>query len=190
MKILNEKTVRALWVFLSALSLALAPVAAAVQPHIFFNGGLYFPDIDDSVACGANGCVRFEEGIAFSGGVGFSPDDFEYVAAEFGGLYAFGDIDGSGSIPDGDWSTLSWLAGLRLQNSTDELEDTQYYARVGAAFYDREIDIGNVGDTDDGTDLYLGLGVRYKGIISGSLYHQDGDIMWSFGIDVPFRHNP
>ena len=189
MKILNEKTARVLWVFLSALSLAFAPVAAAVQPHFFVNGGFYLPDIDNSVTCGSAGCLVIDDGIALQGGVGFTADDFEYVAAEFGGLYAFGDIDGSGSLPNGDWSVSVLQAGIRVQNSTDALEDNQFYARAGAAFGGAEIDVAGVKADNDGTELYLGLGFR-RGVFSGSYLRMDGDQMFSFGIEIPLRHKP
>ena len=195
MKILNEKTARVLWVLLSALSLALSPVAAAGEPHIFGNVGYYVPEDAGDRICGSAGCLELDSGFGFQGGVGY--DIVDIVAAEVGGLYASGDITGSQGLPNGDWSVQSWLVGIRLQSPQyrtkidddgDEVRGEQYdeqvYARVGASFWDSEVDIGGVKADGDGTDIYFGLGGRWH-FLSASWFHQDGDNMFSAGVEIP-----
>ena len=187
MKILNEKTARVLWVLLSALSLALSPVAAAGEPHIFGNVGYYVPEDAGDMTCGSAGCLELDSGLGFQGGIGYDIKDT--VAAEVGALYSSGDITGSQGLPNGDWTVNSWLVGLRFQspqfgeNSGNE-KPVQIYARVGASFWNAEVDIGNVSIEDDGTDVYFGAGGRWH-FLSASWFHQDGDNMFSAGVEIP-----
>ena len=174
-------TARLVWALLSALSLALAPVAAAGEPHIFGGVGIYVPENAGDSVCGVNGCLELESGLGFQGGIGYDVADF--AALEVGGLYSSGDFKGTQGAPNGDWTVNGWLTGVRLQ--TPEMDkDYQFFGRVGAFFWNAEVDIAGVNVEDDGTEVYFGAGGRYK-YVSASWWHSDGDNMFTAGVEIP-----